>query len=155
MRWTFKDHLYALMERDTRTHLLWCDVGIGLFQKHLADFPGRCLNCGTAEQATVSMAAGMAIAGLRPILYSITPFLLERAFEQIKIDVDQMNLPVGIIGHSDHHSGPTHQELNARAMIGLCKNIRGYFPETKDEMIDAMGVVDLDKPWFLALKTLT
>ncbi len=100
------------------------------------------------------MAAGMCMAGLRPIVYSITPFLLERAFEQIKIDVDQMKMPVGLVGHSDDSCGPTHIELDAPAMLGLLKNVVGYFPKTRDEVRSMMDEVNLDKPWFMKLGTL-
>src|SRR5690242_13113158 len=114
MKWEFGLALYDLMKRDERVFLLWSDVGVGIFKKHIADFPNRTLNVGICEQATISMAAGMAMQGFRPIVYSITPFLVERAFEQIKLDVDQMKQPVGIVGHSDASCGPTHIELNAR-----------------------------------------
>ncbi len=153
MRWTFQLALHDLMKRDERVHLLWADVGSGLFKAHRADFGSRCLNVGICEQATVSMAAGMAMQGLRPIIYTITPFLIERAFEQIKIDVDQMNLPVGLVGHSDPSNGPTHIELNAPVLMGLCGNIHGYYPSSKEDVSFALGSVNLDKPWFMALKT--
>lgn len=154
MRWEFGLQLYELMQRDERVHLLWADVGGNIFKRHREMFGHRCLNVGVCEQATISMAAGMAMQGIRPIVYSILPFLIERAFEQIKIDVDQMNLPVGIVGHSDGNSGPTHQELDARTLMGLCKNIRGYYPETKEEMVDIMRTVNVDRPWFLKLGTI-
>jgi len=142
------------MRRDERAFLLWADVGAGLFQDHRRDFPNRVLNAGIMEQSTISMAAGMAIAGFRPIVYSITPFLVERAFEQIKIDVDQMNLPVGIGGHSDASCGPTHIELNAPVLMGLCRNILCYYPDTREEMKAIMDGVNLDQPWFLKLSTI-
>jgi transketolase len=145
--------MHAMMKRDERTFLLFCDVGAGLFKDHRRDFPNRCLNAGLCEQSTISMAAGMALAGFRPIVYSILPFLIERAFEQIKIDVSQMRLPVGIVGHSDGNSGPTHVELNGPIMMGLCENIHSYFPDDIEEMKLVMQRVDLDKPWMLALKT--
>ncbi len=153
MRWTFQFALHDMMERDSRVHLLWCDVGAGLFKQHRIDFPKRCLNVGVAEQATVSMAAGMAMRGLRPVVYSITPFLLERAFEQIKIDVDQMRLPVGIVGHSDDSCGPTHRELDARAMTAMLRNTLCLFPETKEDVPGMMEAIPPEMSWFMALQT--
>src|SRR6266446_5134020 len=109
MRWTFQLSFYDIMQRDERIILLWGDVGASLFVKHRSDFPKRVVNIGICEQSTVSMAAGMAMEGLRPVVYTIMPFLIERAFEQIKIDVDQQNLPVGLVGHSNGERGPTHR----------------------------------------------
>lgn len=152
MRWSFQLALHDLMERDARVHLLWGDVGAGLFKSHRTDFPGRVLNVGICEQATVSMAAGMAMAGLRPIVYTITPFLIERAFEQIKIDVAQMRMPVGLVGHSDGSAGPTHIELDAAALMRLA-GVGAFFPKTKEDVSWLMKTINLDAPWFIGLKT--
>lgn len=154
MRWAFKDALHEMMRRDERTFLLWADVGAGLFKQIITEFPKRTLNAGVMEQSTISMAAGMAIAGYRPIVYSILPFLLERAFEQIKIDVDQMNLPVGIVGHSDSSCGPTHEEVCAGTMMSMFPNVKAHFPSTVAEMNTMMERVNLDRPWMMKLSTI-
>ena len=136
------------MEKDDRIILLWCDVGLGLFRKHLADFPARVLNPGICEQATVSLAAGLAMAGWRPIVYTIAPFLLERAFEQIKLDIDQQNLPVGLVGVDCPSGGPTHSCNDAAALTALLRNTRAYFPESKE----AVSVPAFNSPWYLHLR---
>ena len=64
----------------------------------------------------------MASEGYRPVVYSITPFLLERPFEQIKIDIDEQNMPVILIGNADYPShGPTHRPLNAKILTSILK----------------------------------
>ena len=84
---------------------------------------------GLTEQSITSIAAGLAIEGLKPVVYSLTPFLLERPFEQIKIDIDEQCLPVMLVGNADYPThGPTHRPLNAEGLVGLFKNIMGYFP---------------------------
>ena len=151
MKWEFQLALQRRMVTDPRIHLLMGDVGGVMFKEARASFPYRILNVGICEQATVSMAAGMAIEGLRPIIYTITPFLIERAFEQVKLDVHEMNLPVGLVGHSDNSCGPTHIERSAPALLALLPRIAAYFPRTPAEVTAIMEKVDLDHPWFLKL----
>ena len=138
MRVQFGKTLVKIAEKDPSVVLLIGDV-----EQEMAEFkerwPDRFFNLGLCEQTIISMAAGMALEGLRPIVYSITPFLLERPFEQIKIDIDEQNLPVTLIGFSDYPThGPTHRALNAEGLVALFKNIHGYFPSNSHETEKAM-----------------
>ena len=152
MKWTFQLALYEMMKRDERILLIWGDVGKTMFKRHVADFPARCINPGICEQATVSMAAGLAMEGYRPIVYTITPFLIERAFEQIKIDVDQMNLPVGLVGYSDNSAGPTHIERSDMILSSLWPNVFRMFPRSDESLRVMMSAINFERPWFLSLK---
>jgi transketolase len=141
MRCQFGKTIVKLAEKDSLIILLICDV-FQEMEEFVEKFPDRFFNTGLTEQSTISIAAGMAIEGLRPVVYSLTPFLIERPFEQIKIDIDEQKLPVMLIGNADYPThGPTHRPLNAEGLIGLFKNIHGYFPrnmvETEKAMLDA------------------
>jgi transketolase len=118
------------------------------------NYPKRFFNLGLTEQSMISMSAGMALEGLRPICYSITPFLLERPFEQIKIDIDEQNLPVLLVGYADYPThGPTHRPLNAEVLCDCFKNIQSYFPRTYDEAYDnMMQAYQSNQPSFISLK---
>lgn len=138
MRKQFGKTLVQIAEKDEKIVLLIGDV-----EQEMTEFkkrwPDRFFNLGLCEQTIISMAAGMALEGLRPIVYSITPFLIERPFEQIKIDIDEQNLPVLLIGYADYPThGPTHRPLNAEGLINLFKNIRSYFPRNSNETHKAM-----------------
>jgi transketolase len=61
------------------------DIGVFGFQEAACRFPDRVYNIGILEQATVSLAAGLAKTGLIPIVHTIAPFLTERCLEQLKI----------------------------------------------------------------------
>ena len=65
--------------------LLSGDIGNRMFDKYKLIAPDRFINCGIAEANMMSLAAGMALSGLRPVVYTITPFTTTRCLEQIKI----------------------------------------------------------------------
>lgn len=89
----------------------------------------RFINCGIAEQNMVSMAAGLAKAGLSPWVYSIAPFLYARAFEQIRNDICFPGLPVKLIGMSGYAAlGPSHQSSEDCAVLQTLPGICVYTP---------------------------
>jgi len=138
MRQKFGETIVKIAKKDPKVVLLTGDVEQEM-EEYKELFPDRFFNLGLCEQAITSMAAGLAIEGMRPIVYSITPFVLERPYEQIKIDIDEQNLPVMLIGYSDYPThGPTHRPLNAEGLVGLFKNIVGYFPRNELEVEKAM-----------------
>lgn len=71
---------------DPNTALLLIDIGVYPFRDLLADYPERVKNVGIFEPGTVGVAAGLALAGITPTVYGITPFIVERAYEQLKLD---------------------------------------------------------------------
>ena len=75
----------AVLEKfrqDDKLILLNNDQGFGLFEQLQKEFPQRVYNLGLGEQALVGMAAGLAKQGMKPLIHSISPFLIYRAFEQ-------------------------------------------------------------------------
>jgi transketolase len=91
------DAIIPYARRDERIILLVCDMGFGVTDSFKAEFPDRIFNAGIMEQATVGVAAGMAMMGLRPVVYSIVNFLVFRALEQVRNDVILQNLDVKFI----------------------------------------------------------
>ncbi|MEE9356499.1 MAG: hypothetical protein V3U75_12990 [Methylococcaceae bacterium] len=153
MRRQFGKTIVQLAEKDPNIVLLIGDVKQEM-DEFIQKFPERFFNFGLTEQSIISIAAGMAIEGLRPVVYTLTPFLIERPFEQVKIDIDEQNLPVMLVGNADYSShGPTHRPLNARGLVGLFKNTVGFFPhnafETEKAMLDAYI---MRKPAIICLK---
>ena len=153
MRKAFGKTIFKLASKDPNIVLLTGDVEQDIAD-YKATFPDRYFNLGLCEQTMISMAAGMALEGLRPVVYSITPFLIERPFEQIKIDIDEQCLPVMLVGNADYCThGPTHRPLNAQGLAALFKNVMSYFPhnafETEKAMLDAYL---MKKPAIICLK---
>lgn len=97
---------------DDRLYLLVGDMGFGAIDKLRDEFPNRVINCGIMEQGMVGIAAGMALSGLKPIVYTIVNFLVFRALEQVRNDVVLPDLNVKFIGTgaNDYFKflGPSH-----------------------------------------------
>ena len=121
MRNAFADEVAKLGREDTRLVLLSGDIGNKLFDAFKEHAPARFLNCGVAEANMMSVAAGMALSGLRPVVYTITPFTTTRCFEQIRVDACYHAAPVIIVGTGAGLSyaelGPTHHSLEDMAIL--------------------------------------
>jgi transketolase len=121
MRNAFADEMTKLGAEDPRAVLLSGDIGNKLFDKFKAVAPTRFFNCGVAEANMMSVAAGLALNGLRPVVYTITPFTTTRCFEQIRVDVCYHDAPVVIVGTGSGLSyaelGPTHHSLEDLAIL--------------------------------------
>ena len=133
MRKAFGEEIVKLADKDKSIILISGDDEHEMTE-YKKKFPDRYIIIGLCEQSMITVAAGMALEGLRPFVYSITPFLIERPFEQIKIDIDENNLPVVLIGYADYPShGPTHTPLSAEKLVNVFKNIKGHFPQSREE----------------------
>ena len=155
MRRTFGKIITELAEKDDKIFLLVGDIGYRVFDEFRAKHQSRFINMGICEQSIISVSAGMALEGLKPWVYTITPFLIERPFEQVKLDIDQQNVNVKLVGFADYPTlGPTHTELNGRKLIKLCNNITPFFPndgnETEKMIIEAY---EINGPAFISLKS--
>lgn len=152
MRYIFGKELVEYMKKDKNIYLLVCDIGFGVFDTVKEKFPDRIINTGIAEQATIGMVSGMAMEGLKPIVYTITPFLLERPYEAIKLNVVQQNQNVKLISYGDYPDlGPTHITSD---LEGLCKclKLKLYKPQTVKECVDNLKSIMEEKiPSFMYL----
>ena len=155
MRRIFGKVLSDIAKKDKKVILLVGDIGYGIFDEFRKNHPKRFFNMGICEQSLIGTAAGMALEGLKPWVYTITPFLIERPFEQIKLDIDQQKVNVNLVGFADYPSlGPTHKELNAKHLSKLFKNIKSYFPNDSKETEKITKKCNIIKgPTFISLKT--
>ncbi len=107
----FGDALVRLAEGDVRIHALTAGMPSGTGLSDFAErFPTRFHDTGITEQHAVAMAAGMAKAGLRPVVAIYSTFL-QRGYDQVFQEVALQGLPVvlcmdraGLVGQD----GPTH-----------------------------------------------
>jgi len=155
MRKIFGTWIAKKAERDSTIILVTADgPGFGMFDEFQERFPDRFFNVGLCEQSMISMSSGLALGGLKPYVFACTPFLIERTFEQIKLDINLQKVKVVLVGFADYpYEGPTHAELNGPYMMGMFKNIRSYFPRNRPETRVALDkAYEMKGPAFISLK---
>lgn len=122
MRYAFGKLLADMIKEDPSIYVLVADIGFGVFDTLKEAVPSHIINTGIAEQAMIGMAAGMAMEGFKPVVYTITPFLLERPFEQIKLNVMQQKQNVKLVSYGDYPElGPTHTTSNLKLLCEALK----------------------------------
>jgi transketolase len=126
--------LNDLAEVDNRLILLVGDIGYGVFEEFQTKYRKNFYNMGIAEANMISVAAGLAKQGFKPVVYTIVPFLIHRAFEQIKIDVALHKLPVTLIGVGGGLAydklGPTHHALEDLGVMSQLPNVSIFTPSS-------------------------
>ena len=124
MRRRFGEIITKLADENDDIFVIVADIGYRIFDDFRDKYPNRFINMGICEQSIIGFASGAALQGLKPWVYTITPFLIERPFEQIKLDINQQKANVNLVGFADYPSlGPTHSELNAKYLMKLFKNL--------------------------------
>ena len=126
MRKQFVKTVEQLLASDQKLVLLLGDIGVFGFKRAFEEYAERVYNIGILEQATISLASGLAKSGLIPIVHTIAPFLVERSFEQLKIDFGYQRLGgnfVSVGASYDYASlGCTH---HCPGDVGILQNIPG------------------------------
>jgi transketolase len=138
MRRTFRDLLTNEMRENEKISLLVGDVGYGLFDDLRKEFPNRVINPGASEQLMIGMSVGMAMEGIIPVVYSITPFVLYRPFEFIRNYINHENIPVKLVGsgRNDDYGvcGFSHYACEDMQVLSIFPNIKTFIPTTKDDV---------------------
>ena len=126
-----------IIKEDDKAVLLLGDIGVFGFRESLKNHPERAYNIGILEQSTISLAAGLSMCGLIPIVHTIAPFLVERSFEQIKVDLCYQELGANLVsvGASYDYAGlgPTHHCPGDVAILNQIPNIEVVIPGHPDE----------------------
>ena len=156
MRNAFADELTRLGDEDSRVVMLSGDIGNRLFDKFKAKHPSRFFNCGVAEANMMGVAAGMAMNGLRPVAYTITPFVTTRCLEQIRTDVCYHEAPVTIVavgaGMSYSGLGPTHHACEDISFLRSIPNMVVVCPGDAFEVRAALRAsMQQDRPVYIRM----
>lgn len=97
-RRVFIDTLMELAEKDDKIVFIMPDVGFNYVEDFSGRFPNRIFNFGVTEQSTMIIAAGLALSGFKPYVYSMINFVVFRPYEMVRNAVCLHNANVKIIG---------------------------------------------------------
>lgn len=132
MRDAFFDSLFSIARKDKDLVLVTADTGAVCHDEFKKVLPKQYVNVGIAEQNMIGVAAGLAMLGKKVYVYAIVPFATMRCYEQIRVDLCCMDLPVNIIGIGagfDYSTlGPTHHGTEDIALMRVLPGMNIYSP---------------------------
>jgi transketolase len=132
-----RGRFYALagqaLEDDPRVALVSAEIGTGELPAHPRHF-----NVGIREQLMIAVAAGLALEGMRPVAHSYTPFLVERPYEQVKLDLGHQDLGAVLVStgasYDAARAGRTHQAPEDVAIVAALPGWTIHVPGHPDEL---------------------
>ena len=150
MRTVFAETAAALLDEDPLAAVVLAEISSDMFGKAAARHPDRVLNVGIREQLMVSVGGGLALAGMRPIVHTYAPFLVERAYEQVKLDLGHQGVHAVLVSIGASYdaapSGRTHQAPEDVALMdsvpGFSVVVPGHPAEVGTLLRGAFGALD-------------
>jgi transketolase len=133
MRERFYDLLREALDDDPRVAAVTAEIGTGALGPHPRHF-----NVGIREQLMIGLAAGLALEGLRPVAHSYTPFLVERPYEMLKLDLGHQDLGAILVStgasYDAARAGRTHQAPEDVAAVAALPGWTIHVPGHPDEV---------------------
>ena len=142
MRKEFAEAIINLSKANDKIIFLTGDLGF-MALEGVRDFLGeRFINAGVAEQNMATMAASLAYEGFIPFIYSISPFVTLRPYEQLRNDICLHNLPVKVVANGGGYGygimGGTHHNIEDIGCMRILPNMKVFVPFTKKDVHDSL-----------------
>jgi transketolase len=142
MRDRFHRTVAALLDERDDTVAVVADIGAAQLAAAARAHPGRVVNVGIREQAMLGVAGGLALAGMRPVVHSYAPFLVERAYEQVKLDLGHQDVGAVLVSTGGSYDasaeGRTHQAPADVALVQALPGWTVHVPGHPDELEEAL-----------------
>lgn len=139
MREAFLSTMEQVLEEDPRVALVLADISAASLSGARRRHPDRVLNVGIREQALVGVAGGLALAGLRPVVHTFPSFLVERPYEQVKLDLTNQGVGAVLVSWGGSYdmptAGRTHQSPGDVALIDTIPGWTVHVPGHPDEAV--------------------
>ena len=133
----FAETTNELLDTDPRVVVVLADISASMFDVAAARHPDRVVNVGIREQLLISTASGLAMTGLRPVVHTFGSFLVERPFEQIKLDLGHQDVGAVLVSYGGSYDMPgggrTHQSPGDVALIDTLPGWTVHVPGHPDE----------------------
>jgi len=127
-----------LVETDPSVALVYAEISGQFFGEVEARHPDRVINVGIREQLLVNVGAGLALTGMRPIVHTFGSFLVERAFEQVKLGFGHQDVGGVLVGSGGSFdiasAGRTHQVPGDVALMDTLPGVHIHAPSTSTEV---------------------
>lgn len=141
-RATFAATAAGLVEQDLSVALVYAEISGQYFAEVEQRHPDRVVNVGIREQLLVNVGAGLALTGMRPVVHTFTPFLVERAFEQVKLGFDHQGVGGVLVSSGASYDiaggGRTHQAPGDVALVDTLSGWTVHVPGHADEVESAV-----------------
>lgn len=149
MRDAFFNSLFEIARKDRNVIIITADNGAPSLDQFYEKLPGQYINVGIAEQQMIGMACGMAFEGKKVYTYAIAPFVTARVFEQNKLDVCAMNLPIVNLGVGAGYAydimGPSHHTVEDIAIMRTLPNLKIHSPADSITAAALAGITHRDR----------
>jgi transketolase len=133
MRERFYGLVREALDEDERVAVVTAQIGEDSIGAHPRHF-----DVGIREQLMIGVAAGLALEGYRPVAHSYTPFLVERPFEFLKLDLGHNDLGAVLVStgasYDAARSGRTHQAPEDVAAVATLPGWTIHVPGHPDEL---------------------
>jgi transketolase len=137
MRTRFVQVASDLLDEDPLAAVVLADISADQFTAAARRHPRRVLNVGIREPLMLSVAGGLALAGMRPIAHSYAPFLIERSFEQVKLDLNHQDATAVLVSvgasYDVPEGGRTHHSPGDVALVDTLPEWAIHVPGHPDE----------------------
>lgn len=137
MRDRFAPVVIRLLDEDPRVAVVLAEIGRDGFGEALRRHPDRVINVGIREQLLVGAAAGLALTGMRPVVHTFASFLIERPFEQVKLDLGHQDAGAVLVSAAASFDWPaggyTHMAPGDVALLDTLDGWTVHVPGHPDE----------------------
>jgi transketolase len=137
MRGRFEQVTSHLLDSDPRLAVVTADIGADAFAPARRRHPERVINLGIREQLLIGVTSGLALTGMRPVAHTFAPFLVERPFEQIKLDIVHQGVGAVLVSAGGSYDYPfygrTHMAPGDVALLDTLPGWTVHVPGHPDE----------------------